>query len=316
MDRHSHLSRFVGWAFPSKGAFIMFFQSRLRPLLIAMCLLILLTIPAGAASNIISCETYSLRDLFGQRKLTLEGVPALLKEIGIKGIVWNDMFFKSWDKSYLDTLKKAAKDNGCVTVGLIMEGNLATPEEAARRRQIETNLMKLRAAAYLGAKVVRMDLGGTGNPQEDDTAGVERVIAAFKEMLPEAKKLKVRITIENHGGVSGSAENILKIIRGTDPKWVGSCLDFGNWPENVRYESCQKLAPYAYHTHAKACSFKADGEESRLDYGRILGMLKAARYKGALSIEFEGGGDPVEGVQKTRDLILRYWTPKKGYDLH
>src|SRR5206468_2390202 len=113
---------------------------------------------------------------------------------------------------------------------LIMEGNLATASEAARRKQIATNTEKLKAAAYLGAPVVRMNLGGTGTDEGDDTVGVERCIAAFNEMLPLAKKLGIKITIENHGGCSKTADRILKVINGTDPKWVGSCLDFGNWP--------------------------------------------------------------------------------------
>ena len=36
-------------------------------------------------------------------------------------------------------------------------------------------------------------------------------------------------------------------------------------------------------------------------------MLKKNKYKGPISIEFEGKGDPVEGVRKSRALILKYW---------
>lgn len=256
---------------------------------------------------LISCETYSLRDLLFSRRASLEDTPALLKELQIPGIAVNDMFFPSWETSYLEKLKKAIADSGRVITALIMEGNLAMDDPSARQRQIETDIAKIRAAGFLGAPVVRINLGGTGDPEKDDTVGVERCISAFKEMLPLAKKLKIKMTIENHGGVSRTADNILKVIKGTDPKWVGSCLDFGNWPEEVRYESCQKLAPYTYHTHAKSYSFREDGEEARIDYGRILKMLRDARYKGALSIEFEGGGDPLEGVKKTRDLLLKHW---------
>jgi len=266
--------------------------------------------PRPGREPILSLDTYSLRDLYSSRKLTLEDTPALLKELKIKGITFNDMFFgdRLNDTAYLDVLKKAVKDNGRIVTGFIIEGNLAMADEQARRRQIEVNMAKMKAAAYLGAPVCRINIGGTGGgPEQDATVGVERVIAAFKELLPLAKQLNLKITIENHGGVSAKADNILKIIKGTDPKWVGSCLDFGNWPADVRYDECQKLAPYAYHVHAKAYSFDENGEETRMDYGRLLGMLKAARYRWAVSIEFEGRGDAVEGVKKTRDLILKHW---------
>lgn len=266
----------------------------------------------GAVENrvtpgMICCDTYSLRDLFGNGTLTLETVPALMEELGIPGVAFNDFFFQSWERDYLDKVKVAMAKHKRVPVALIMEGNLATPDDAAWERQIEDNLKKLRAAAYLGCPVVRMNVGGTGDAERDATYGVERVAAAFRRMLPAAKELGVRITIENHGGVSASADNILRIIELTDREWVGSCLDFGNWPAEVRYESCRKLAPYAYHTHAKSYSFDQEGEETRMEFGRILAYLRAAGYKGALSVEFEGGGDQVEGVKRTRDLLVRYW---------
>ena len=280
----------------------------------ALVLVLVLCTSAVAADRLpnggkpfIACETYSIRDYIGSGKITLQQVPALLKGLGIKGVVWNDMFFKSWDKPYLDTLKKAAADSGIITAGLIIEGNLASDDENARRRQIEEDKMKLEAAAYLGCPVVRINIGGTGSDEKDATVGVQRVIDAFKQILPLAKRLNIKVTIENHGGVSKKADWILAVIKGTDPKWIGSCLDFGNWPSDVRYSETQKLAPYAYHVHAKTHNFGPDGEETEVDYGRVLGMMKEAGYRGAVSIEFEGPGDQIEGVKKTRDLILKHW---------
>lgn len=258
--------------------------------------------------NLISCETYSFRQLYKDGKLTLETTPALYKTLGIKGIALNELFFKAWDDAYLDAIKAAAAQQGRIITALIIEGNLAQEDEAKRRAQIETVKARLRAAHRLGAPVVRINLGRTGQSNDaDDTIGVDRVIAAFKEFLPLAKEFNIKMTIENHGGVSRKADNILRIVKETDPKWVGSCLDFGNWPDNVRYEECQKLAPYAYHTHAKSHAFNEQGEETKIDYKRVLDIMKAANYKGPLSIEFEGPGDPVEGVKKTRNLLVKYW---------
>ena len=266
------------------------------------------TVKLGSVTpGMVACDTYSLRDYIGKGDLSLETIPALLKKLDIQAIALNDMFFKSWDSPYLDRIKKACADNGIIIACLIMEGNLASDDGNARKRQIEENTKKLKAAGYLGAPAVRMNLGGAGSAEKDATVGVERVIDAFKQMLPLAQELNVRITMENHGGVSGTAENLIKIIEGTDPAWVGSCLDFGNWPGNVRYESCDKMSGYCYHTHAKTHSFTADGEAEGVDYGRILGKLREQHIPCAVSIEFEGGGDQIDGVVKTRDLIRKHW---------
>ena len=102
-------------------------------------------------------------------------------------------------------------------------------------------------------------------------------------------------------------ESILGVIQGSDPKWVGSNLDFGNPPVGHKPEVFEKLVPYAYHTHAKLADFKDDGEATNSDYGKLLGILKAAKYAGAVSIEWEGKGEAVQGIKRTRDLILLHW---------
>lgn len=256
---------------------------------------------------ILSCETYSLRDYFGNGKLDFLTVPKTLKELGIPAITYNDIWMKSYDKDYLDSLKKACADAGMKIVGFICEGNLATLDDAAWNAQIATDEKKMRAAAYLGASAVRLNIGGLGDDQKDSTIGVQRCTEAFKKLIPLAKELNLKMTIENHGGVSKKADWILAVIKGSDPKWVGSCLDVGNWPEAERYTESAKLAPYAYHVHAKTHNFTPQGEDVNKDYKRLMKMLKDAKYTYAVSIEYEGGEDQIEGVKKTRALVLKYW---------
>jgi sugar phosphate isomerase/epimerase len=260
-------------------------------------------------AHVLSDETYSLRDMIEQRKLTLLTAAAFHKKLDIKGVSLNDMFFKSWDKDYLDKIKQSFQDNDRVITCLIMEGELAMADADARRKQIDSDTAKLKAAGYLGAPVVRINLGGVGRGEDNLKEGVDRCVAAFKEMLPLAKDLGIRITIENHGGVSGTVEGILAVIQGTDPKWVGSLLDFGNPPVRFDAKVFAKLAPYAYHTHLKARGFKADGEAVGADYGKLLGILKKDKYAGAVSVEWGGRSKlpPVEGVEKMRDLIRKHW---------
>ncbi len=258
-------------------------------------------------AHVLSNETYSLRAQIGEGKLSLLTAAEYHKGLNIKGVSLNDLYFKSWDKEYLDQILENFKTNSRVITCLIMEGNLATPNEEARKKQIESNLTKLKAAGYLGAPVVRMNLGGVAKGEDNRKEGVDRCVAAFRQLLPTAQDLGIRITIENHGGVSGTVEGILAVIKATDPKWVGSLLDFNNPPVHSQPEVFAQLAPYAYHVHAKVADFKPDGEATDADYGKLLGILKAEKYPGAVSIEWEGRGDAVEGIKKTRDLILKHW---------
>jgi L-ribulose-5-phosphate 3-epimerase len=258
------------------------------------------------------CETYSLHSRLKDATLDLMAVPALFHELSIPGIAWNDIYFASWDPAYLQQLQDATEAAGRKSLALIIEGNLATPDDAARVAQIQLNTQKMHAAAALGIPVVRLNLGKAESDEEDGISGVARCIDAFHQLLPVAKETGVRITIENHGGPSRKADWILQIIKATDPEWVGSCLDFGNWPAQpaeLKYEEIEKLAPYAYHTHVKTLGFSPEGEDLHVDYARAFSYVKRAGYKGAVSIEWEGRepSDPVEGVRQSRDLICRHW---------
>ena len=277
-------------------------------ILLLLCALAWADDPKLRGGNVLSCETYSFRDLIRTGKLDMVSVPAFFKEQGIKGISYNDMFFKDPDDAYLDKVKAAVKQAGRVVTCYVIEGSLAMADEAKRKAQIEADKAKLRIAHRLGAPVVRINVGATSRQENaDDTLGVERVIAAFKELLPLAKELKIKISIENHGGVSRTAASIVKIIQGTDPKWVGSLVDFGNFPAPNRYDEIAAVTPFAFVTHVKIGEFDQQGEAKDYDFPRVLQILKKNKYKGPISIEYEGKGDPVEGVRKSRALILKYW---------
>src|SRR5579872_856427 len=91
--------------------------------------------------HVLSDETYSLRDLIDAGRLTLLTVAEFHKnELNIRGISLNDLYFRSWERGYLDQIRESIKANDRVVTCLIMEGNLATADEEARKRQIEQNI--------------------------------------------------------------------------------------------------------------------------------------------------------------------------------
>jgi L-ribulose-5-phosphate 3-epimerase len=283
-------------------------KSKIAALALVFCSLGLAEDPKLRGGNILSCETWSFRDLIRSGKLDMLGVPAFYKEQGIPAISYNDMFFKTTDDAYIDQVKAAVAAAGRVVTSYIIEGNLAMADEGKRIEQIEADKRKMRAAKRLGASIVRINVGNTGRENVDDTLGVDRVVKAFNEQLvPLAKELNIKMTMENHGGVSKTAANIVRIIKATDPKWVGALVDFGNFPIEHKYEEVEMVAPYAMVTHVKVNVFDDKGEAKEYDFPRLLAMLKKVNYQGPLSIEYEGKGDPVEGVRMTKALILKYW---------
>ncbi|MBI1853157.1 MAG: sugar phosphate isomerase/epimerase [Planctomycetes bacterium] len=266
-------------------------------------------LPGG---NVLSCESYSFNSLLDKKQITLFDVALKLKQLGIKGVSLNDIYFPSFDDTYLDQLDAAI--NGCdrVVTAFIIDknGDFANDDEATRRANVEAVRKRLAVAKRLRAPVVRINVGSTGRGEAaDGKEGVDRVIEAFKSLLPTAKELGIKLAIENHWGASTRSAFVLRIIQATDMQWVGSCLDFKNWPKDADpYLEIRNLAPRAFHTHAKSHAFDENGEETGCDYARVFALLRHNGYRGAISIEWEGQGDCIEGIKKTRDLILKHWT--------
>jgi sugar phosphate isomerase/epimerase len=91
-------------------------------------------------------------------------------------------------------------------------------------------------------------------------------------------------------------------IRRNDPANYGS----GCAEEYDIYKGVTEMMPFAKAVSAKAHDFDADGNETHIDYVRMLQIVKDAGYTGFIGVEYEGSGlgEP-EGIIATRDLMLK-----------
>ena len=63
--------------------------------------------------------------------------------------------------------------------------------------------------------------------------------------------------------------------------------------------------PYARAVSAKSYDFDEDGNETAIDYERMMRIVLDAGYRGWVGIEFEGRMAADEGIVKTRELLER-----------
>lgn len=251
---------------------------------------------------ILSCETRALRSLLETGQLSLETCCAVLNELEIQGVSLSDRHLSSLHPRYIENLRETYHRHGIAITGVMVSEPVNLSDEGALSRRLDELTERLHAAAILQAPLIRLHLTG-----ERDEELLERAALFLQRLLPEARRRRVRITIENREGVGKHPETLLQLIRMGDPRWVGVCYDFGHGAPERLYDAARILAPYAFHAHAKSFAFDPRGEETTIEYGRVLSILRLASYVGAISIEYAGEGDPIEGVRKTRDLIRRHW---------
>ncbi|MDW8106603.1 MAG: sugar phosphate isomerase/epimerase family protein [Armatimonadota bacterium] len=251
---------------------------------------------------VLSCETRALHPLLETGQLTLETSCTVLRELDIQGISFSSRHLQSLHPRYLENLRETCYRHNLAITGVMVSEPINLNDEPSLTRRLEEVVEYLQAAAVLGAPLIRLHLSGE---REDEL--FERSAHLLQRLLPEARRRRVRITLENREGIGRRPELLVSLIRATEPRWIGVCFDFGHGgPERI-YDAARLLAPYAFHAHAKSHAFDPRGEETSIDYGRILSSLRLASYVGALSIEYLGESDPLDGIRKTRDLIRRYW---------
>jgi len=250
------------------------------------------------------------------------------KQFGIKVVEYVNGCFGSYkrdfkeagkDKIYLRELLNRSKDAG-VTNHLIMvdeEGFLALPDDKERLTAVDNHKKWLDAAKYLGCKTVRVNLHGTGDSDDKKIASIDS-LSRLGEM---AKPMNLNIVVENHGSDSSKGFWIADVMRQVNMPNVGTLPDFGNfcisqeWGTTQgecdeiydRYKGVEELLPFAKGVSAKTYDFDENGEQPKMDYNRLIDLVKASGFTGYIGIEFEGETQAeFQGIRKTQALLEKY----------
>jgi sugar phosphate isomerase/epimerase len=271
----------------------------------------------------ISLAEWSLhKTIFNEKKLTNLDFPVVArKEFGI-GIVEyvNQMFRdKAKDTTYLNELLKRCKDND-VKNHLIMvdgEGGLAETDANTRNKAVENHKKWVECAKYLGCATIRVNSFGKGTAEEVGKAAVD----GLGKLGEFAAKVGINVIVENHGGYSSDGKWLSGVMRQINMKNVGTLPDFGNFcvkrsgggewggtciEEYDRYLGTQELMTFAKGVSAKTNDFDANGNEAKMDYARLLKIVKDTGFRGIVGIEYEGNNlSEYEGIKATKKLLER-----------
>jgi sugar phosphate isomerase/epimerase len=213
-------------------------------------------------------------------------------------------------KRWLEKLagKMAAAGVKCQHISNNAPRDICDPDAEKRRTGIKIAKKWLDGAAMLGAKSMRVNSGGprimpaasatADYPKNDELAQyLTHCIESFKEMADYGGKAGVKVTLENHWGLTANPTNIRIIVDETNHPFCEASPDFCNWEhEYLMYNGLKELAPYA-HTivHAKYWSRWKDN-----DVRRSVKIMTAAGFTGAFALEYEDG--PWDGVEGSKYL--------------
>lgn len=258
----------------------------------------------------------------------LEFAAKAKKDFGINAVEYVNGLFGSKkrnfkeagkDQKYLAEMLKRSSDAGVVNHLLMVdeEGDLAGIKEKPRLKAVEDHRKWLDAAHFLGCRTVRVNLHGEGPSDEKRKASIDS-LGRLGEL---AAPLNLNIVVENHGSDSSKGTWMAGIMKEVNRPNVGTLPDFGNfcishpWGttqeactlEYDRYKGVEEMLPFAKGVSAKSYDFDEKGEQPKINYERLIKMVKESGFKGYIGIEFEGNTqDETEGIIKTKALLERY----------
>ena len=245
---------------------------------------------------------------------------AKAKALNFEGIEYVNQFFndKANDKSYLEKMIQAA-DKSNVRQLLIMidgEGGLASVDKAERQEAVSNHVKWIDAAKFLGCHSIRVNCYGEGTREEVAVAGID----GLSRLSEIAAKKSINVIVENHGGYSSDGLWLSHIIASVKMDNCGTLPDFGNFclereggarwgapcvSSYDMYKGVEEMMPFAKAVSAKSFDFDQSGKETKIDYVKMLKIIKASGFSGYIGVEYEGDQlSESDGIIKTRDLLI------------
>jgi len=279
--------------------------------------------PAKKSRFQFGTSTYSYWH-FRKKKVSIETVINKACALELDGIEVLHVQMTEESPAYLQKLKRLAFINGLDLYALSIHQNFASPDAARRQGQIDHTLHCIDIAHEMGIPSIRLNSGRWGTIRSFDElmakGGVEPplpgyteddafewVISSTEKCLPRAEKAGVILALENHWGLTTTAEGVLRIVNAIQSPWLGVTMDTGNFLQEP-YHDLEKLAPHAVLVHAKTYFGGGEWYTLDLDYNRIADILRKVNYTGYISLEFEGKENPDSGVNKSINLLRRAFT--------
>lgn len=277
--------------------------------------------------NKISLAQWSMNRSFFSGKKDAHDFAVYAADMGFEGVEFVNQFYFDQLKngttssknvsSLAKTLNSRAKDNNISNVLIMVdrEGNLADASSTVIKTAIEQHKKWVELAAEIGCHSIRVNLAGEKDPQK----WVDQSVKGLTGLCEFAKTMRINVIVENHGGLSSNGAMLAKVMKMTNLDNCGTLPDFGNfcisrgmgnhhgckeWYD--MYKGVAELMPYAKSLSAKSFDFDENGNETKIDYVKMMKIVKENNYDGYIGVEYEGRRlSEQEGIMATKNLIQR-----------
>jgi len=258
----------------------------------------------------ISLAEWSFHRAIEKGEMTNLDFPKTAKSYGLDAVEYVSTFFdgKGEDADYLTKLKAECTKNGVKSLLIMVddEGDLGDTSAVARNKAIENHYKWVKAAKFLGCHSIRVNARGKGTMEQVQKAAID----GLGKLSDYAAKFNINVIVENHGEYSSNGKWLSGVMKAVNKPNCGTLPDLGNFYEYDRYQGVTDMMPYAKGVSGKTHDFDKDGNETVIDYAKMMKIIADAKYKGYIDVEYEGEklSEP-EGVKASIALVNKVIAP-------
>ena len=257
---------------------------------------------------ILSASSLQKRVKPGPSGINLLDLPRFTREeIGLYGLHLPTTMLAGQSAATVDRLRDQADKNACPC--LLLEEIEAQPI-AGDDDDAEAGLSRLERVIDVGHRIgcnaVAFRIAAKDNEQsfQDATDNTKR-------LLERADRFEMNLLLAPHSGLTAKPDRLTSLIKkiggfriGTLPDFHGAASGGASPAETV--ETLRKLTPYAAAVVGSTVAFDAKGRHEGYDLEACLGAIEAVGFDGALTVDYRGKGDPVEGIRKAKAVFDRF----------
>jgi sugar phosphate isomerase/epimerase len=293
----------------------------------------------------IALGEYSFNSLFRAGEYDPLDLAGLTRnEFGLDAIDYVSSFWadKANDQAFLRELKKRAEDhrvfNHVILVDL-PQSELGDLEESKRLSAVEAHREWIEIARFLGCPSVRVNLNGfkiegVGAPGHKE-GSLKASVDGYRRLLKYGAESGINVIVQNHLGYSCDPRWLVSVMKQVNSRFAGIQADPDHFEELFiavkpggnnevkkgesfdKYRGLEEIMPYAKAVNAKTHAFDAAGNETALDYRRILQIVKRSGYQGYIGIEWEPEEQGRQltvfaGIKATKGLLQKFGAELSG----
>ena len=284
-----------------------------------------------------SVSSYSYQQYIKEGKMTQLDAVSKAKEMGFDAIEFTDLMKGTLDEqlSYAKEIKAKADEVGIEISAYTIGANLYQGSDEKNAAEIERLKGQLRVAKELGAPVMRHDVCYREKTEDGKLTSFGKMLPTIakgaREVTEYAATLGIKTCTENHGFIAQDMDRVEALFNAVDHENYGLLIDVGNFAcaDEDSVKAVSRLAPYAFHVHAKDFKIYPFGEKAPdgirsftsrgcktlagcaigdgdIPTRQCIAILKRAGYDSYLTVEYEGSEDCIIGIEKGLKALKSY----------